>query len=163
MFSLPQERRSNRKLVLFPSERSIETSSLTPSSPKVPTRADVLPRPFHYWVGIRPLSVATIHHLPQRRMSSIFPSPDTLSPRLTFRMPFGPSKTAVPPITLRTVQPLMEAGLVSGTATGRAESFARSTAVGAGESVVCFVGKETAVGARESVACFVGNGIALAS
>ena len=72
-------------------------------------------------------------------------------------MPFGPSKTAVPPITLRTVQPLMVAGLVSGTATGRAESFARSTAFGAGESVACFVGKEAAVGARESVACFVGK------
>jgi len=78
-------------------------------------------------------------------------------------MPFGPSKTAVPPITLRTVQPLMVAGLVSGTATGRAESFAGSTTVGAGENVACFVGKETAVGAGENVACFVGNGRAFAS
>ena len=107
--------------------------------------------------------VATIHHLPQRQDVLNLPEPGHLIPRLTFRMPFGPSKTAVPPITLRTVQPLMVAGLVSGTAMGRAESFVRSTTVGAGESVFCFVGKETAVGTGEGVACLVGKEIAFAS
>jgi hypothetical protein len=38
----------------------------------------------------------------------------------------------------------MVVGLVSGTATGRVESFARSTAVGAKETVFSFFGKETA-------------------
>jgi hypothetical protein len=57
----------------------------------------------------------------------------------------------------------MVAGLVSGTATGPAESFGGSTVAGAGESVVCFVGKETAVGALESAAGFVGKKIAFAS
>lgn len=77
-------------------------------------------------------------------MESIFPTLGTMSPRVTFRMPFGPSKTAVPPITSRTVQPSMVVGLVSGTAEGRVDSFPRPTAVGAKETVFCFFGKETA-------------------
>ena len=70
-------------------------------------------------------------------MDSIFPTLGTMSPRVTFRMPFGPSKTG-------TVQPSMVVGLVSGTAEGRVDSFPRPMAVGAKETVFCFFGKETA-------------------
>ena len=65
-------------------------------------------------VVIRPLLVATTHRLPQRTMESIRPTPGTVSPTDTFRMPSGPCSTAVPPNTFRTVQPAIVSGLVSG-------------------------------------------------
>ena len=69
----------------------------------------------YHRVEIRPRSVETIHHLPQRRIESTFPNSGRTSPSATFWMPFGPSKTAVPPITSRTIQPLIVVGLASGT------------------------------------------------
>jgi hypothetical protein len=61
-----------------------------------------LPRglePPSYGVEIRPPLVATIQRLPQRTIDSIFPTPGIASPCLAFHTPFGPSKTAVPPLT----------------------------------------------------------------
>src|SRR5262245_21768537 len=61
-----------------------------------------LPRglePPSYGVEIRPPLVATIQRLPQRTIDSIFPTPGIESPCLAFHTPFGPSKTAVPPLT----------------------------------------------------------------
>ena len=75
-----------------------------------------------YCVVIRPRLVATIQRLPQRTIESIVPTPGTLSPHVTFQMPLGPSKTALPSgATSRTVQPSIVLGLVSGTAIGRDE------------------------------------------
>src|ERR1700736_986618 len=96
-----------------------------------------------YRVEIRPLLVATIQRLPQRTIESIFPTPGTVSPGVAFQMPLGPSKTAVPPLTSRTVHPSMVVGLVSGTGMGLVETFVRSTAVGPGGLVFCFFGNET--------------------
>ena len=73
--------------------------------------------PDDYGVAINPVAVATIHRLPQRTMESIRPTPGTVSPRAAIQTPSGPSSTAVPPRTSRTVQPSMVAGFVSGTAT----------------------------------------------
>src|SRR3954447_22406990 len=50
-------------------------------------------------------------------MESIRPIPGTVSPRAAVRTPSGPSRTAVPPRTSRTVQPSIVVGLVSATAT----------------------------------------------
>src|SRR4029453_7806148 len=87
---------------------------------------------------MRPLLVATIQRLPQRTIESIFPTPGTVSPRIAFHTPFGPSKTAVPPLTSRIVHPSIVVGLVSGTGAGLVEAFVRSTAGGWGalDSVV---------------------------
>src|SRR6266851_2156840 len=79
-------------------------------------------------VEIRPLLVATIQRLPQRTIESIVPTPGTVSPRAAFHVPFGPSNTAVPPLTSRTVHPSMVVGLVSGTGAGLGETFVCSTA-----------------------------------
>ena len=98
----------------------------------------------NYRVEIKPVLVATIQRLPQRTMESIFPTPGTTPPRVTLQIPFGPSKMAVPPITSRTVQPSIVVGLVSATAMGLVERFARSLVVGPRVIVFCFVGKETA-------------------
>ena len=68
-----------------------------------------------YGVEIRPLLVATIRRLPHRKINSILPTPGTVSPRVTRQVPLGPSNTAVPFVTSRSVQPLMVVGLVSGT------------------------------------------------
>src|SRR5437870_5562922 len=73
-----------------------------------------------YGVVINPLLVATIQRLPHQTIDSTLPSPGTMSPGATFQMPLGPSKTAVPLITFRTVQPLTVVGLVSGTGTSLA-------------------------------------------
>jgi hypothetical protein len=82
-----------------------------------------------YRVEIRPLLVATIQRLPQRTIESILPIPGTVSPRVALHTPFGPSKTAVPPITSRSVQPSMVVGFVSGTGVGFRD-FVGSTAGG---------------------------------
>src|SRR4051812_43304416 len=50
-------------------------------------------------------------------MESIRPIPGTVSPRAAVRTPSGPSRTAVPPRTSRTLQPSIVVGLVSATAT----------------------------------------------
>src|SRR5436305_7673023 len=50
-------------------------------------------------------------------MESIRPIPGTVSPRAAVRTPSGPSRTAVPPRTSRTVQPSIVVGRVSATAT----------------------------------------------
>jgi hypothetical protein len=71
----------------------------------------------YYGVAINPLSVATIQRLPQRTIESIRPIPGTVSPRVAIRTPSGPSRTAVPPRTSRTVQPSIVVGLVSGAGT----------------------------------------------
>src|SRR5258707_9100287 len=63
---------------------------------------------------MRPLLVATSQRLPQRTMDSILPTPGTVSPGAALRTPPGPSRTAVPLVTSRTVQPAMVVGLVSG-------------------------------------------------
>ena len=89
--------------------------------------------------------VATIQRLPQRTIESIFPTPGTVSPRTAFHTPFGPSKTAVPPLTSRIVHPSIVVGLVSGTGAGLVEAFVRSTAAGCGALVTCFVSKDSVV------------------
>ena len=68
-----------------------------------------------YGAEIRPPLVATIKRLPHRKMDTIFPTPGTVSPRVTCQVPLGPSNTAVPFLTSRSVQPAMVVGLVSGT------------------------------------------------
>jgi hypothetical protein len=70
--------------------------------------------PVTYGVEIRPLLVATIRRFPQRKMDSTLPTPGIMSPLDTLRMPSGPSKTAVPLATSRSVQPSIVVGLVSG-------------------------------------------------
>ena len=68
-----------------------------------------------YGVEIRPLLVATIRRLPHRKIDLILPTPGTVSPRVARQVPLGPSNTAVPFVTSRSVQPLMVVGLVSRT------------------------------------------------
>jgi hypothetical protein len=68
-----------------------------------------------YDVEISPLLVATIRRLPHRKIETTLPTPGTVSPRVTRNVPLGPSNTAVPFITSRSVQPSMVVGLVSGT------------------------------------------------
>jgi hypothetical protein len=68
-----------------------------------------------YGVEISPLLVATIRRLPHRKIEMTLPTPGTVSPRVTRNVPLGPSNTAVPFITSRSVQPSMVVGLVSGT------------------------------------------------
>jgi hypothetical protein len=80
-----------------------------------------------YGVEIRPLLVATIQRLPQRTIESTFPNPGTVSPLVALNIPSGPSKTAVPPTTSRTIQPSIVLGRVSG------------TAVGLGKSALCWI------------------------
>src|ERR1700730_3175814 len=80
------------------------------------------PKP--HGVVINPLLVATIQRLPQKTTESTFPSPGTVSPRAAFHVPRGPSKVAMPLTTLRTVEPLMVVGLVSGTGTNFRTGFA---------------------------------------
>ena len=105
-------------------------------------------------VEIRPLLVATIQRLPQRTIESIFPTPGTVSPRVAFHTPFGPSSTAVPPLTSRIVHPSMVVGLVSGTGAGLVETFGRSTAVDCGALAASFVSDESMVCApRLEVSC----------
>src|SRR5436309_8596695 len=104
-----------------------------------------MPRSLRYRVEIRPLLVATIQRLPQRTIESIFPTPGTVSPRIAFHTPFGPSNTAVPPLTSRRVQPSMVVGLVSGTGAGLVETFVRSTAGGCGVIIVCLVSNDSDV------------------
>jgi hypothetical protein len=70
-----------------------------------------------YGVAINPLAVATIQRLPHRTIDSIRPTPGTVSPRVAVQTPPGPSRTAVPSRTSRTVQPSIVVGLVSGTGT----------------------------------------------
>jgi hypothetical protein len=65
-------------------------------------------------VEIRPLLVATIKRLPQRTIESTLPTPGTVCPGLALQTPLGPSRTAVPSVTSRSVQPLIVVGLVSG-------------------------------------------------
>ena len=67
-----------------------------------------------YGVEIKPRLVATIKRLPQRTIESTRPIPGTVCPSVTFQTPFGPSITAVPLTTSRSVQPSMVVGLVSG-------------------------------------------------
>jgi hypothetical protein len=77
-----------------------------------------------------PLLVATIQRLPQRTIEPISPTPGTVSPRFAVQIPPGPSKTAVPPTTSRTVQPSIVIGFVSGICVGLDMIFAPcSTAV----------------------------------
>ena len=73
-----------------------------------------------YGVEIRPLLVATIKRFPQRMIATTLPTPGTVSPRFTLKLPPGPSNTAVPLTTSRSVQPSMVVGLVSGTGASRA-------------------------------------------
>src|SRR4029450_6891112 len=88
-----------------------------------------------------------IQRFPQRTIESIFPTPGTVSPSVALQMPFGPSKTAVPPSTSRTVHPLMVVGFVSGTGADLVKRFVRSTAGGDGVLATCFLSDESAVGA----------------
>ena len=84
--------------------------------------------PVTYGVEIRPLLVATIRRFPQRKINSTRPTPGIMSPLDTLRMPSGPSKTAVPFATSRSVQPSIVVGLVSGVAASLTQ-FCRSTAL----------------------------------
>src|ERR1700746_675131 len=52
--------------------------------------------------------------LPQRTIESTLPTPGTVCPGVTFQAPFGPSITAVPLTTSRSIQPSIVVGLVSG-------------------------------------------------
>src|ERR1700687_4258401 len=67
-----------------------------------------------YGVEIRPLLVATIKRFPQRPMEPTLPTPGTVCPGFALQTPLGPSSTAVPLVTSRSVQPLIVVGLVSG-------------------------------------------------
>src|SRR5215471_17159516 len=69
---------------------------------------------FIHGVEISPLLVATMKRLPQRTIESTLPTLGTVCPGITLQMPFGPSNTAVPLVTSRSVQPGMVVGLVSG-------------------------------------------------
>ena|SRR5215831_4051996 len=85
-------------------------------------------------VVIRPLLVATIQRLPQRTIESILPKPGTELPRVTFKVPLGPSNTTEPPTTSRTVQPGIVVGRASGVSAGLASGrvFARCWAAASG-------------------------------
>jgi hypothetical protein len=63
----------------------------------------------HLW---RP--VATMKRFPQRTTESTLPTPGTICPGVTFQTPLGPSITAVPLTTSRSVQPSIVVGRVSG-------------------------------------------------
>jgi hypothetical protein len=76
-----------------------------------------------YGVEIKPLLVATIKRLPQRTIESTLPTPGTVCPGVTFQTPFGPSMTAVPSTTSRSVQPSIVVGLVSGVGVSFRASF----------------------------------------
>jgi hypothetical protein len=89
-----------------------------------------------YGVEIRPWLVATIQRSPQRRIESILPTPGTVSPRLTFQMPLGPSKIAIPFVTSRIVHPSIVVGLVSGIGVSFAR-LSRSLALSRKEAVCC--------------------------
>jgi hypothetical protein len=67
-----------------------------------------------YGVEIKPRLVATTKRFPQRTIESTRPIPGTVCPGVTLQTPFGPSITAVPLTTSRSVQPSMVVGLVSG-------------------------------------------------
>src|SRR5207245_6660545 len=69
----------------------------------------------------------------------------TESPSVAFHVPFGPSNTAVLPLTSRMVHPSMVVGLVSGTGADLVETFARSTAGGSGALAACFVSNESVI------------------
>jgi hypothetical protein len=71
-----------------------------------------------YGVEIRPRLVATTHRSPHRTMDSTRPTPGTVSPRLAVKIPFGPSKTAAPLFTSRSIHPSMVVHFVSGTGIG---------------------------------------------
>src|SRR5206468_3948350 len=81
-----------------------------------------------YGVAISPFAVATIQRLPPRTMESMRPTPGTVSPRAAVRTPSGPSRTAVPPRTSRTVQPSIVVGLVSATGTMGSRAFDAASA-----------------------------------
>ena len=116
----------------------------------------------HQGVEIRPLLVATFQRLPQRTIESIFPTPGTVSPRVAFHTPFGPSKTTVPPLTSRIVHPSIVVGLVSGTAAGLVEPFVRSTDAGCGAPMACFDSNESLVCApRFEVSCALPVAVAI--
>ena len=68
----------------------------------------------NYGVEIKPLLVATTRRLPQRTIESTLPTPGTVCPGITFQTPLGPSNTAVPLTTSRSVQPSIVVGRVSG-------------------------------------------------
>src|SRR5215471_2109565 len=69
---------------------------------------------FIHGVEISPLLVATMKRLPQRTIESTLPTLGTVCPGITLQTPFGPSNTAVPLVTSRSVRPGMLVGLVSG-------------------------------------------------
>ena len=98
-----------------------------------------------YCVETRPLLVATIQRLPQRTIESTFPNPGTVSPLVARHCPLGPSKTAVPPTTSRTVQPSMVLGFVSGAGAclGKLLSYWMATALGLGDVAFCCVASVT--------------------
>jgi hypothetical protein len=77
----------------------------------------------NHGVEIRPLLVATTKRLPQRTIESTRPIPGSVSPGVTLQTPFGPSITAVPLITSRSVQPSIVVGLVSGVGVSFRASF----------------------------------------
>jgi hypothetical protein len=106
-----------------------------------------------YGVETRPLLVATIQWLPQRTIESTFPNPGTVSPLVARHCPPGPSKTAVPPTTSRTVQPSIVPGLVSGTGVGLGNFFSGwlATTLGFGDIEFRCVASGTAC--VDSLAC----------
>src|SRR5262249_1688116 len=76
--------------------------------------------------------------------------------------PFGPSKTAVPPLTSRRVQPSMVVGLVSGTGAGLAETFVCATADGCVALIACLVSNDSEVWApRFALLCALMVAVAL--
>src|SRR5215471_1485245 len=77
----------------------------------------------NYGVEIRPLLVATTKRLPQRTIESTRPTPGTVCPGVTHQTPCGPSITAVPFTTSRSVQPSIVVGLVSGVGVSFRASF----------------------------------------
>jgi hypothetical protein len=89
-----------------------------------------------YGVEIKPLLVPTTKRLPQRTIESTLPTPGTVWPGVTFQTPFGPSITATPFTTSRSVQPSIVVGLVSGVGV----SFRRSFNVAPVEAVRCLRG-----------------------
>ena|SRR6476659_2860969 len=107
-----------KKHVRFtPESRHVPRTSRCPLSARSGHCGPLAPsHPPTYGVEIRPVLVATIRRLPHRKIETILPTPGTVSPRVTCQvLPLGPSNTAVPFITSRSVQPSMVAGLVSGT------------------------------------------------
>ena len=95
-------------------DRAIEAQSAQERSVIWRVRDTLLSRQIH-GVEINPRLVATIQRLPQRTIELILPAPGTVSPRVAFQTPVGPSKTAVERFTSRTDQPSIVVGLVSGT------------------------------------------------